>query len=70
MNNVMVPNMPNGGTVTALIKLGVIVGLGVYRIPNSLYNFRAGTEPLFSIILLVSKRRVFLSLISLVKFDI
>ncbi|GER53286.1 prohibitin [Striga asiatica] len=40
--NVNVPKMPGGGAVSALIKLGVVAGLGVYGVSNSLYNVEGG----------------------------
>ncbi|KAL2483361.1 Prohibitin-2 [Forsythia ovata] len=42
LNNVKVPKMPGGGAASALIKLGVIAGLGVYGVSNSLYNVEGG----------------------------
>ncbi|KAI3470530.1 hypothetical protein Pfo_027193 [Paulownia fortunei] len=42
MNNVKVPNMPGGGAASALVKLGVIAGLGIYGLGNSLYNVEGG----------------------------
>ncbi|KAL2496835.1 Prohibitin-1 [Forsythia ovata] len=42
MNNVKIPKMPDGGAASALIKLGVIAGLGVYGVANSLYNVEGG----------------------------
>lgn len=42
MNNVKVPKMPSGGAASALIKLGVIAGLGMYGVANSLYNVEGG----------------------------
>ncbi|KAK4486965.1 hypothetical protein RD792_006280 [Penstemon davidsonii] len=41
-NNVNVPKMPSGGAASALIKLGVIAGLGIYGVSNSLYNVEGG----------------------------
>ncbi|XP_011047712.1 PREDICTED: prohibitin-1, mitochondrial isoform X1 [Populus euphratica] len=40
--NVKVPNLPGGGAVGTLIKLGVIGGLGLYGAANSLYNVDGG----------------------------
>ncbi|KAK4484475.1 hypothetical protein RD792_007058, partial [Penstemon davidsonii] len=40
--NVNVPKMPGGGAASALIKLGIVAGLGVYGISNSLYNVEGG----------------------------
>ncbi|OMO72881.1 Prohibitin [Corchorus capsularis] len=42
LNNVKVPKMPGGGALHALLKLGVIAGLGVYGIANSLYTVDGG----------------------------
>ncbi|OMP07632.1 Prohibitin [Corchorus olitorius] len=42
LNDVKVPKMPGGGALPALLKLGVIGGLGVYGIANSLYNVDGG----------------------------
>ncbi|OMP07435.1 Prohibitin [Corchorus olitorius] len=42
LNNVKVPKMPGGGALPALLKLGVIGGLGAYGIANSLYNVDGG----------------------------
>ncbi|KAL9416356.1 hypothetical protein AB3S75_039531 [Citrus x aurantiifolia] len=41
-NNVKVPKMPGGGAVSALIKVGVIGGLGLYAATHSLYNVEGG----------------------------
>lgn len=41
-NNVKVPNVPGGGALSALIKVGVIGGLGIYAAANSLYNVEGG----------------------------
>ncbi|CAK7322682.1 unnamed protein product [Dovyalis caffra] len=41
-NNVRVPKVPGGGAVGALIKLGVLGGLGLYGATNSLYNVDGG----------------------------
>ncbi|KAK9285659.1 hypothetical protein L1049_024858 [Liquidambar formosana] len=41
-NNVKVPKVPSGGAVSALLKLGVIGGLGLYGATNSLYNVEGG----------------------------
>ncbi|XP_050381381.1 prohibitin-1, mitochondrial [Argentina anserina] len=40
--NVKVPKVPGGGASSALIKLGIIGGLGVYGVANSLYNVEGG----------------------------
>ncbi|KAL3645436.1 Prohibitin-1, subunit of the prohibitin complex (Phb1p-Phb2p) [Castilleja foliolosa] len=39
---VNVPKMPVGGAASALIKLGVVAGLGIYGVANSLYNVEGG----------------------------
>lgn len=41
-NNVKVPKVPGGGAVSALIKVGLIGGLGLYAATNSLYNVEGG----------------------------
>ncbi|KAL3583240.1 hypothetical protein D5086_014301 [Populus alba] len=40
--NVKVPNLPGGGAIGTLIKLGVIGGVGLYGATNSLYNVDGG----------------------------
>ncbi|KAL6535821.1 Prohibitin-1, subunit of the prohibitin complex (Phb1p-Phb2p) [Orobanche hederae] len=40
--NVNVPKMPGGGAASALIKLGLVAGIGVYGVANSLYNVEGG----------------------------
>ncbi|KAL9172278.1 hypothetical protein ABFS82_03G034800 [Erythranthe guttata] len=42
LNKVKMPNMPGGGATSALIKLGVVTGLGIYGVANSLYNVEGG----------------------------
>ncbi|KAL7109285.1 hypothetical protein ACP275_06G166200 [Erythranthe tilingii] len=42
LNKVKMPNMPGGGAASALIKLGVVAGLGIYGVANSLYNVEGG----------------------------
>ncbi|KAL0403605.1 UNVERIFIED_CONTAM: Prohibitin-1, mitochondrial [Sesamum radiatum] len=42
MKNVNVPKMPGGAAASALIKLGVVAGLGIYGLGNSLYNVEGG----------------------------
>ncbi|CAI9114562.1 OLC1v1015313C1 [Oldenlandia corymbosa var. corymbosa] len=37
-----VPKVPGGGVPSALIKLGIVAGLGVYGVANSLYNVEGG----------------------------
>ncbi|KAF5734877.1 putative prohibitin [Tripterygium wilfordii] len=41
-NNVKIPKVPGGGAASALLKLGVIGGLGLYAAANSLYNVDGG----------------------------
>lgn len=41
-NNMKVPKVPGGGAASALIKLGLVAGLGVYGVVNSLYNVEGG----------------------------
>ncbi|GAB2280341.1 Prohibitin-1, subunit of the prohibitin complex (Phb1p-Phb2p) [Dionaea muscipula] len=41
-NNVRVPNVPSGGAASTLIKVGILGGLGIYGIANSLYNVDGG----------------------------
>lgn len=41
-NNLKVPKVPGGGAASALIKLGLVAGLGVYGVANSLYNVEGG----------------------------
>ncbi|KAM5578232.1 prohibitin-1, mitochondrial [Rosa sericea] len=40
--NVKVPKVPGGGAASALIKVGIIGGLGLYGVANSLYNVEGG----------------------------
>ncbi|KAL8461182.1 hypothetical protein ACS0TY_031810 [Phlomoides rotata] len=40
--NINVPKMPGGGATSALVKLGLVAGLGVYGLANSLYNVEGG----------------------------
>ncbi|KAL6141249.1 hypothetical protein ACLB2K_059539 [Fragaria x ananassa] len=40
--NHKVPKVPGGGASSALIKLGIIGGLGLYGVANSLYNVEGG----------------------------
>lgn len=40
--NMKVPKVPGGGAVGGLIKFGVIAGLAVYGVANSLYNVDGG----------------------------
>ncbi|KAF9588664.1 hypothetical protein IFM89_014385 [Coptis chinensis] len=43
LNNVKVPKVPGGGnSMSALLKLGVIGGIGLYAASNSLYNVEGG----------------------------
>lgn len=41
-NNVKVPKMPGSGAFSALIRLGIVGGLGLYAATNSLYNVEGG----------------------------
>ncbi|KAK9221585.1 hypothetical protein WN944_010012 [Citrus x changshan-huyou] len=41
-NNVKVPKVPGGGAASALIKVGIIGGIGLYAAANSLYNVEGG----------------------------
>lgn len=41
-NNVKVPKVPGGGAVSALLKVGIIGGLGLYGVANSIYNVEGG----------------------------
>lgn len=34
--------MPAGGAASTLIKLGLVAGLGIYGVANSLYNVEGG----------------------------
>ena len=40
--NVKVPKVPGGGAASALLKVGVVGGLGLYAAVNSLYNVEGG----------------------------
>ncbi|KAG9149912.1 hypothetical protein Leryth_009990 [Lithospermum erythrorhizon] len=40
--NVKVPKMPNAGPASALVKLGLLAGIGIYGVSNSLYNVEGG----------------------------
>ncbi|XP_071707473.1 prohibitin-1, mitochondrial-like [Rutidosis leptorrhynchoides] len=42
MNFNNVPKMPSGGPASALIKLGAVLGIGLYAAGNSLYNVEGG----------------------------
>jgi len=46
LKNVKVPKMPvaGGGATSPLIKFGLVIGLGVYGIANSLYNVDGGNR--------------------------
>ncbi|KAL3509289.1 hypothetical protein ACH5RR_028690 [Cinchona calisaya] len=41
-NNMKVPKVPGGGAASALLKLGIVAGLGIYGVSNSLYNVEGG----------------------------
>ena len=43
-NNIKAPKVPGGGAASALIKLGVVGGLGLYGAINSLYNVQGGHQ--------------------------
>ena len=40
--NAKVPQLPNVGAASALIKLGAVIGIGLYAAGNSLYNVEGG----------------------------
>lgn len=42
LNNVKVPKVPGGGAISALLKVGIIGGLGLYGATHSLYNVDGG----------------------------
>ncbi|XP_022726676.1 prohibitin-1, mitochondrial [Durio zibethinus] len=42
LNNIKVPKMPGGGALPTLLKIGVLGGLGLYGVANSLYNVEGG----------------------------
>ncbi|KAJ0250913.1 Prohibitin-1 [Hirschfeldia incana] len=42
LNNVKVPKVPGGGPASALLKVGIIGGLGLYAATQSLYNVDGG----------------------------
>lgn len=42
LNNVKIPKIPGGGAASSLIKLGVVAGLGLAGVANSLYNVDGG----------------------------
>ncbi|KAE8686504.1 Prohibitin-6 [Hibiscus syriacus] len=42
LNNLKAPKMPGGGALPGLLKIGIIGGLGLYGITNSLYNVDGG----------------------------
>lgn len=58
-NNVKVPKVPGGGAVSALIKVGVIGGLGLYAATNSLYNVEGGHRAIVFNRILGVKDKVF-----------
>lgn len=41
-NKAKIPKMPDTGAASALLKLGAVVGLGLYAAGNSLYNVEGG----------------------------
>ncbi|GAA0186271.1 hypothetical protein LIER_33559 [Lithospermum erythrorhizon] len=42
VNNVKIPKMPNAGPASALIGVGLVAGVGIYVVANSLYNVEGG----------------------------
>lgn len=62
-NNIKVPKLPGGGAASALIKFGVIAGLGVYGAANSLYNVEGGHRAVVFNRLVGVKEEVFFPLI-------
>ena len=43
LKNMKVPNVPGGGgAASALLKLGIVGGIGLYAAANSLYNVEGG----------------------------
>ncbi|XVF14866.1 hypothetical protein REPUB_Repub09cG0097800 [Reevesia pubescens] len=42
LNNMKVPKMPGGGALPTLLKIGVLGGLGIYGVANSIYNVDGG----------------------------
>lgn len=36
------PNLPGGGAASALVKLGIVGGIGLYAATHSLYNVEGG----------------------------
>lgn len=70
LNNVKVPKMPGGGAASALVKLGVIAGLGVYGVANSLYNVEGGHRAIVFNRVVGVKDKVFLPFVflSMIKF--
>ena len=63
--NVKVPNLPGGGAIGTLIKLGVIGGLGLYGAANSLYNVDGGHRAImFNRIVGVKDKVKFLSCVN------
>lgn len=42
LKNMKVPNIPGGGANSALLKLGLVGGIGLYAAANSLYNVDGG----------------------------
>ncbi|XVE99176.1 hypothetical protein REPUB_Repub03eG0174700 [Reevesia pubescens] len=41
-NKMKVPNIPGGGALPTLLKIGIVGGLGIYGVANSLYNVEGG----------------------------
>ncbi|KAL5151762.1 Prohibitin-2, mitochondrial [Glycine soja] len=42
LKNMKVPNVRGGGGISALLKLGIVGGIGLYAAANSLYNVEGG----------------------------
>ena len=42
LKNMKIPNVPGGGASSALLKLGLLGGIGLYAAANSLYNVEGG----------------------------
>jgi hypothetical protein len=42
LKNVKVPKMPGVGPASALLRLGIVGGIGLYAVSNSLYNVEGG----------------------------
>lgn len=42
LNNMKVPKMPDGRGAYALLRIGAVLGIGLYAAGNSLYNVEGG----------------------------